>query len=79
MDEEVMKWGREVGFMRAIVLAARIARLHGNLDAAKEISLLSLKSHELANTSTAGTPDYEYEDRMDPEYENGRREYLEDR
>jgi hypothetical protein len=53
MDEEVMRWGREVGFMRAIVLAARIARSHGNFDAAKEIHLLSLKSHELANTSTA--------------------------
>jgi hypothetical protein len=53
MDEEVMKWGREVGFMRAIVLAARIARSHGNSDAAEEIYRLSFKSHELANESTA--------------------------
>jgi hypothetical protein len=51
--EEVLQYGREVGFMRAVVLAARIARLHGNFDAAEEIYRLSFKSHELANESTA--------------------------
>ena len=53
MDEDVLKCVRETGFIRAVVLAARVARLHGNFDAANEIHLLSLKSHELANTSTA--------------------------
>ena len=53
MDEEVLKCVRETGFIRAVVLAARIARLHGDFAAAEEIHRLSVKSHELANTSTA--------------------------